>query len=570
MSNPPDLWYNMRDEEDRKQAASLHQAQGQEVPGQDAAQLPSAQPEDEQGPSLGEGFEPYFPTSDEAIELNQEAFGLYAEMFGDDPTWQGVLKPDGLESALAAAQMHYSYGEETDDWERLVVSLGKIAWKIAGNQVFGNANKRTSTWLLRHALDQNGLGWISPLDYDDYELADHLIAQDQYGQVPEGLAPNEQAEFLKQQRDELETNFLNMLLERYRSGGPNPNYQQLYPAGTYIANPEEAITSKTSSWSSWELGKIGKGFLLNDGEVVTWTCDKQGYPHHPDADVLVDDSKKIKAYLYFSPRGGFEALSPQYTDLSSEVLDEVQTQLGLKLGVAEDEDWDFWTAKTANILDPIHDALDPTVFDNPALPEPTLKPQHKEWITSTITQILEDGGYDGMEDWLTLVFTGSLTTYQYSEKSDVDISLFIDSKVFPEWSRAEMIGLLVTDMDTKFLPGTTHPLECYVVPKGIRMDQLYKPGLRSGYLLNADEWIVPPEKSRIKNVEQEMEDAYAFALQVGDKMDRLIQFEPHKAKMYYRQVKRNRRTAQGAGGGDYHPWNIAWKLLENRDLIPKD
>jgi hypothetical protein len=121
-------------------------------------------------------------------------------------------------------------------------------------------------------------------------------------------------------------------------------------------------------------------------------------------------------------------------------------------------------SKTANILDEIRDTLDERVFDDAGSERPKLKTQHRDWIHATVYGVLEEHGYDNLDNWLSLVFTGSLTTYQYSERSDVDISLFVDAKNFPEWSRAEMIAVMVGNIDGVLLPGTPFPMQCFVVP----------------------------------------------------------------------------------------------------------
>lgn len=224
---------------------------------------------------------------------------------------------------------------------------------------------------------------------------------------------------------------------------------------------------------------------------------------------------------------------------------------------------------TSNILDEIHDTLDPRVWDKPAAPEPLLKREHSEFIYEAVLDALDKHGYDGMERWLSLVFTGSLTTYQYSDESDVDVSLFVDTANFPEWSRAEIIAVMVSECDGTTLPGTPFPLQCFVVPPGITRDDLYKPGMRSGYELATDKWIVPPDKSRVHDVEHEMNQSYTVALENADKMDRLLRYEPQKAVQFWHQIHKRRQRDMKAGRGDYSSSNITYKMLANRGLFPQ-
>jgi hypothetical protein len=226
--------------------------------------------------------------------------------------------------------------------------------------------------------------------------------------------------------------------------------------------------------------------------------------------------------------------------------------------------------RTSNILDPIHPTLDSKVWNKPNAPEPMLKEEHRKWIIDTIWHILDQAGYDGMDKWLSLVFTGSLTTYQYSDRSDIDTSLFIDTEQFPEWSRAEMIVLMVDKLDDLLLPGTPHPLQGFVMPQGIAKEDVYKPGLRSGWDVIDRFWVQPPERNRAHDIQQEMQDTYTYALQVGDKMDRLLKYEPEKAAMYWHQIHRRRRKDQQGGKGDFSESNIAYKMLVNTPgLIPR-
>lgn len=224
--------------------------------------------------------------------------------------------------------------------------------------------------------------------------------------------------------------------------------------------------------------------------------------------------------------------------------------------------------RTSNILDPPHAELSPLVFDKPASNKPVLKPIHAHWIKRSVYNTLEQAGYTDISDWLTLVLTGSLTTYQYSnEGSDVDISLFVDSKIFPEWSRAEMIALMVDKLDGTTLPGTPFPLQDFVVGEGIKPNDLYKPGLRSGYNIDTNQWIVPPERSRIHDVKSEEAGFYAFALQQADKMETLLRYEPDKAVQFYEQIHHKRARDMKAGKGDFAESNLVYKMLAHRGLF---
>jgi hypothetical protein len=224
--------------------------------------------------------------------------------------------------------------------------------------------------------------------------------------------------------------------------------------------------------------------------------------------------------------------------------------------------------RTTNILDPVRNELDPRVFDNPASDKPVLKPTHAHWIKSQIYKTLEDGSYTDVEKWLTLVLTGSICTYQYSDSSDIDVSLFIDSRIFPEWSRAEMIALMVDKMDGRMLPGTQFPMQDFVVGEGIKPSDLYKPGLRSGYNLDNNKWIVPPERSQAHDVKTIEGGFYAWGLQMADKMERLLRYEPDAAIAFWHSIHNKRRIDMQKGKGNFAESNIIYKMLANRGLFP--
>lgn len=221
----------------------------------------------------------------------------------------------------------------------------------------------------------------------------------------------------------------------------------------------------------------------------------------------------------------------------------------------------------SNILDPVHPALDDRVWDDAEADEPRLKAKHRNWIQKTVYRALEDAGYEHIDSWLSLVFTGSLTTYQYSEQSDVDISLFVNADHLPEWSRAELIGVMVGKVDGTKLPGTPFPMQCFVVPPEITRQDLYQPGLRSGYDLDADTWIEPPDRNRVHDVRATQQGDYLFAVECADKMEKLLKYEPDRATQYWHQIHKRRQRDQRAGKGDFSQSNIVYKELANRGLF---
>jgi hypothetical protein len=220
-----------------------------------------------------------------------------------------------------------------------------------------------------------------------------------------------------------------------------------------------------------------------------------------------------------------------------------------------------------NILDPVHDTLPPLVWDEAGSPTPKLKPHHNEWITREIHALCKQFHPDP-EKWLRLVLTGSLTTYQYSNTSDCDVSLFIDPHFLPEWSRGKLIGLMIKGLDGIKLPGTPYEMQGFVVAKTISAADLYQPGLRAGYDLSTDEWLVPPDKSRSHDVAREYNLDYIYALESADKMERLLRYDPDTAVRFWHQIHHRRMRDQTAGKGDFSQANIVYKMLNNRGLFP--
>lgn len=226
------------------------------------------------------------------------------------------------------------------------------------------------------------------------------------------------------------------------------------------------------------------------------------------------------------------------------------------------------SARLTNVLDPIQETLDPDVFDRPDSEKPVVKAEHVAWVRGQVFKAMREAGWPDPTQYLDLVLTGSLTTYQWSEVSDFDVSLFIDAERFPDWVRADLIAIMIDKLDGVIVPGTTHPAQIFVVPQGVSKDDLYQPGLRSGYDLNDGKWIVVPERERVTDVQSKWPALIAYCRMVEDKMRTLLKYNKYGAKEYWHQIHDKRRTDQKAGKGDFAESNIVYKWLANANLFP--
>lgn len=313
---------------------------------------------------------------------------------------------------------------------------------------------------------------------------------------------------------------------------------------------------------------IHKGTMDGAGNVYCWPVDRAGSPHHDEG--VSDEQWQNGPYINAEDENAHVhdfviENGTVHERYPGEMPDDTKLRVIRSIdGVRFDRQ-----RRRANVLDPIHPDLDPRVWDNPGVPEPTLREEHRQWIVETIYRVLDEHGYDNPDQWLSLVFTGSLTTYQYSDESDVDVSLFVDTAALPDWSRAEMIAIMIDNVDGQKLPGTPFPMQCYVVPTEITKEALYQPGLRSGFDVLAGTWIVPPDRFRVHDVEKEYHESWVAAMESADKMELLLKYEPDHAISYWHDIHERRRADMRAGKGDYSLSNIVYKALANRGLFPQ-
>lgn len=255
--------------------------------------------------------------------------------------------------------------------------------------------------------------------------------------------------------------------------------------------------------------------------------------------------------------------------LEDPTLNQRETLLQLAQQVG---DVKFSAEKTrqANILDPIHDELDPSVFNHPDRIDPDVKPKIIEWCKKKVYSVMMQAGWPDPSKYLELFLTGSLTTYQYSPDSDFDMSLWIDVERFPEFARADLIRLMIENCDGTIVPGTTHPIQCFVVdPVRFSKDDLYKPGLRSAYDMENQRWFVLPEKDRVIDVAKKWPEHIRYAQMCVDKLKLMLRYHNDGAvKIYWDFLHRQRFLDMRAGKGDYSLSNIVYKMIANEGLHP--
>lgn len=223
--------------------------------------------------------------------------------------------------------------------------------------------------------------------------------------------------------------------------------------------------------------------------------------------------------------------------------------------------------KLENIFDPIQAELDQKVFAGITPRESTLR-----FIQHTLNKALERRFRQPPSNLLENLFiTGSLTTYQWSETSDLDISLFPNYNLFgdPNVARKQIIALCIDRLDGTMVPGTTHPIQYFVVEPGIKPEDKFQSGIRSGFDILNDTWIVPPEKDRVHEIESEFPEMYIRASEMADKMREMLDHDPQAAKQLFKQIHRKRHQDQQAGLGDFSEGNVVYKFLLHQGLFDR-
>ena len=171
---------------------------------------------------------------------------------------------------------------------------------------------------------------------------------------------------------------------------------------------------------------------------------------------------------------------------------------------------------------------------------------------------------DRIED---ITFTGSLTGYNYSDSSDIDLHILVDFGKDDEIIKNLMNALRINWNNNHDIRIMGHEVEIYVQDSN---EKHYSSGI---YSLSDDKWLQKPSKD---SPQIDTSAVLKKAEGLSDEIDALQKkFEEEKYKKVHDSTQRlrkklkNMRSAGLEDEGIYSIENLAFKLLRNSDQINK-
>jgi 5-methylcytosine-specific restriction endonuclease McrA len=226
---------------------------------------------------------------------------------------------------------------------------------------------------------------------------------------------------------------------------------------------------------------------------------------------------------------------------------------------------------TANILDPIQPTLDQRVFKGKE-PRPQLVSYIEKHFFNEMANFVPHP-----DRYFDLYLTGSITTYQYGDDSDIDVSVIphYDELIQATGAananeiRKRLIKIVIDKLDGRIAPGTPHTLQHFIVPPGTTIHDLFRPGLRSAWSFRDRKWVVPPEKARAHDVQRELPGLYLRARNMAEKMKIALDTDPGTAKKLFQRIHKKRSEDQKRDYGDFSEGNIVYKYLLHEGLFDR-
>lgn len=222
----------------------------------------------------------------------------------------------------------------------------------------------------------------------------------------------------------------------------------------------------------------------------------------------------------------------------------------------------------SSILDPVQGKLDQKIFRG-TTPRANVIKFIRETIESRLDKVF---GFK-VSPLIHLYLTGSLTTYQYHDTSDVDINIFVDydkwpRKIDPSRIRKDVIKAVLENINGVNVPNTKHPLQIFIMVQGVEPREAFDVGLRSAWDFDKKKWLVKPERDRTIDVLNDTTDIYMKAMRISEQMEILLQEDPEEAKKLYKKLHK-KRVEDEEMFGDFSEGNIIYKFLDHAGQFDK-
>jgi len=219
----------------------------------------------------------------------------------------------------------------------------------------------------------------------------------------------------------------------------------------------------------------------------------------------------------------------------------------------------------------VKDELNPTIWENPESPsDAKMKEDIRLRLIEIADKFIEFLGYDIFIQDITM--TGSLSNYNWSEFSDIDLHIMYDfSESGPEKELFQDLFKL-----KKTLFNSTHDITVKGYEVELYVQDTNEPHISTGvYSVLYDEWIVEPSKEEVEidtkiikeKVEQwqDMIDTVIEDIESGDEdlEEGLLKIDKLKDRLKkYRQSGLEKE-------GEYSYENLVFKFLRRSDYIQK-
>lgn len=218
----------------------------------------------------------------------------------------------------------------------------------------------------------------------------------------------------------------------------------------------------------------------------------------------------------------------------------------------------------------LRDELNPKIWDEPKNGDITLKEDVREKLLNISYEFMEFLGVDLVISDITM--TGSLSNYNWSEYSDVDLHIIADFEQFSDVEKPlyeELFRL------KKTLFNSEHDITIYGYEVELYVQNENEPHTSTGvYSVLFDEWVVKPSNDDVNSFDKEsitkkskrwMETIDTILENIKDGS---IEEMTDKIKMLKDKIKKFRSCGLDKGG-EYSDENLVFKTLRRNGYVGK-